>query len=525
MNDRGRIHTMDPKTEVADVDVIVVGGGGSGLAAAIEATRFGCNVVLLEKNAALGGTTGRSVGSVTATCTPFQRDKGVRDHPQGHYDDMALFARAVGLDPDIKDNLVLRRLLVENSPETIEWLMDLGIVFFGPMPEPPHRLPRMHNILPNSRSYIYHLEKRARKVGVNITLGARATRLLQKNGRIVGVEMEKSGQLQSIYARRSVILACGDYSSSREVKENFVSPDLADIEGINPTSIGEGQQLVLQAGGEIVNGDVMLGPEIRFVAPPSKKIIEMIPPIKPVALAMRWALEHMPSWLLRPFLMMFVTTNLAPSHKLFEEGAILVNKAGKRFVDERDKPQLAISKQPDRIAHIVFDQHVANKFRAWPYFVSTAPGVAYAYLADYRRNRKDIYREAQTLEDLASKIGVPSAELARTVSDYNQKRPTGAQPIGTPPFYALGPAKSWIVLTDGGAKVNERLQVLDQHGRAIAGLYASGSTGQGGVLLEGHGHHLGWAFTSGRLAGRFAAMEAINAEPQTRTAPQLTTAQ
>lgn len=506
-------------------DVVVVGGGGSGLAAAIEAARFGCSVVLLEKNATLGGTTARSVGSVTATCTPFQRNKGVRDHPQGHYEDMALFARAVGLDPETKDNLELRRLLADNAPETIGWLMDLGIVLFGPMPEPPHRLPRMHNILPNSRSYIYHLEKRAREFGVDIVRDARVTRLLREDGRVVGVETEKAGENRSVRARRAVILACGDYSSSHEVKEQFVAAALADVEGINPTSTGDGQRLVVEAGGEIVNGDVMLGPEIRFVAPPSKKIIDAIPPIKPVALAMRWSLEHMPSWLLRPFLMMFVTTNLAPSHKLFEEGAILVNKEGQRFVDERDKPQLSIPRQPDRIAHIVFDQHVANKFQAWPHFISTAPGVAYAYLADYRRNRKDIYREAPTLEALASKIGVPPAELARTVADYNQNLPAGAKPIGAPPFYALGPAKSWIVLTDGGARVNARLQVLGQDGRAVPGLYAVGSTGQGGVLLEGHGHHLGWAFTSGRLAGRFAAMEAIDAETQTTNAPQMAAAQ
>lgn len=503
-------------------DVVVVGGGGSGLAAAIEAARFAGKVILLEKNDVLGGTTARSVGSVTSTCTPFQRKKGVHDHPQGHYEDMALFARAVGLDPDTKDNLTLRRLLAENSPETVEWLMDLGIVFFGPMPEPPHRLPRMHNILPNSRSYIYHLQKRARQDGVDIVLGARATRLLQEGGRVVGVEIEQDGRRQSVRARRAVVLACGDYSSSREVKKEFVSADLADVEGINPTSTGDGQRMILQAGGEIVNGDVMLGPEIRFVAPPSKKIIDLVPPIKPVALAMRWSLEHMPSWLLRPFLMMFVTTNLAPSHKLFEEGAVLVNKDGKRFVDERNRPQFAIPKQPDRVAHIVFDQHVADKFRAWPYFISTAPGVAYAYLPDYRRNRKDIYREARTLEDLASKIGVPAVELTRTVAAYNQNPPAGARPIATPPFYALGPAKSWIVLTDGGAKVNERLQVLDRNGRAIPGLYAAGSTGQGGVLLEGHGHHLGWAFVSGRLAGRFAAMEYIG--PETETTITLRTA-
>ena len=126
-------------------DVVVVGGGGSGLAAAIEAARFGRKVVLLEKNSALGGTTIRSVGSVTSTCTPLQWNKGIHDVPQAHFEDMALFADNRGFAD--KDNLELRRLLVEHSPDMVQWLMDMGVVFFGAMPEPPHRLPRMHNVL------------------------------------------------------------------------------------------------------------------------------------------------------------------------------------------------------------------------------------------------------------------------------------------------------------------------------------------------------------------------------------------
>jgi succinate dehydrogenase/fumarate reductase flavoprotein subunit len=496
---------MAQKTPM-DADVVVVGGGGSGLAAAIEAARFGRRVLLLEKNAALGGTTGRSVGSITSSCTELQRRKGIRDTPDGHFDDMALFAG----DLLPKDNLELRRLLVDNTPDTIEWLLGLGVVFFGPMPEPPHKLPRMHNILPNSRSYIYHLENRARQLGVEIQCNARAQTLVRVRNRIIGVEVARQGgRVELIAARRAVILACGDYSAAREVKARFVSEELADVEGINPTSTGDGQRMLQEVGAEIVNGDVMLGPEIRFVAPPRKKLIELIPPTRPFALAMRASMRLLPSWLLRPFFMMFVTTNLAPSPRLFQEGAILINKLGQRFVDERMKPQLAIPRQPERVAHIVFDHKVASKFTNWPYFISTAPGVAYAYLADYRRNRRDIYCQAATLEELAGKLGVPAGALAETVRYYNAALPTGAAPIDTPPFYALASAKSWIVITDGGARVTPRLEVLDRGGRAIPGLYAAGSTGQGGLLLEGHGHHLGWALTSGRLAGRHAALSVV----------------
>jgi fumarate reductase flavoprotein subunit len=167
------------------------------------------------------------------------------------------------------------------------------------------------------------------------------------------------------------------------------------------------------------------------------------------------------------------------------------------------------------MAYIVFDNKVAEAFTAWPNFISTAPGLAYAYLADYQRNRRDIYFQADSIRALSRAIGVPADDLAQTIEAYGRSPVGQAAPLATPPFHALGPAKSWIVIADGGLKVNVDLQVLDRSGQPIRGLLAAGSTGQGGLLLEGHGHHLGWAFTSGRIAGRNAA-HATTASP---TAP------
>lgn len=485
-----------------ETDIAVIGGGGAGLAAAVEAARLGAKVVLLEKDPALGGTSGRSVGSITASSTSYQAKHGIKDSPKEHAEDMNLWAGP--LLP--RDNLELRQLLTKHSPDTIKILEEMGVVFFGPMPEPPHRVPRMHNVLPASRSLIYHMARRARQTGVDIRVGMRARKLLREGPRVIGVEAEgPAGKTVTVRARKGVILAAGDYSSAKEVKARYVSEKLADIEGVNPSSTGDGQKLVLEAGGEIVNGDIMWGPEIRFPAPPRKKLIELIPPIKPVALLVRFAMRYFPAWLLRPALMMFVTTHLAPSRKLLEQGAILVNKNGKRFVEELDKPELAIPQQPDRIAYYIFDDGIGRKFTDWPYYVSTAPGVAYAYLPDYQRNRKDVYTSASTIEELARKIGVPPAEFAQTIAQYNSALAAGRPPIVQPPFYALGPAKSWIVFTDGGAKITAKFEVVDRQGTVIPGLYAAGSNGQGGVVLQGHGHHLGWALTSGRLAARSAA--------------------
>ena len=156
-------------------DVIVVGGGGAALAAAIEARERGARVLLLEKNQALGGSTAWSIGSVTSTGTPHQRRRGIVDRAEDHWADMPGFAGEL----DARDNPALRRVLCEHIPETFQWLMDSGVRFMGPMPEPPHRQPRMHNVLPNSRAFIYHLERRARRAGVEIRCGVRVVSLLR----------------------------------------------------------------------------------------------------------------------------------------------------------------------------------------------------------------------------------------------------------------------------------------------------------------------------------------------------------
>lgn len=497
-----------------EAGVVIVGGGGSGLAAAIEAAGLGKRVVLLEKNRDLGGTTRLSVGSVSACRTPHQRRKGIQDSAEEFAEDMGRFNEARGLGN--RDNLEIRRLLAEESTRTFEWLLAMGMEFFGPMPEPPNRAPRMHNALPNASAYIYNLARCARRRGVEILPGMHAERLLVEHGRVTGVEARSAdGRTLDVLGRSGVVLATGDYSSSPEIKKRFMSPELADIEGINSTSTGDGHRMALEIGAQLVNGDLCLGPEIRFVAPPRKMLISLLPPLKPLAKVMNVVATRLPTSLLRPMILAFVTTYLAPSPRLFHEGAILVNRDGRRFVNELDRPPVAIPHQPDRVAYIVFDDRVAQRFSAWPYFISTAPGIAYAFLADYRRNRRDIYAQASTLEGLAQALGIPAASLVATVTEYNRSLDQGqdlafgrtalGQGLKVPPFYALGPAKSWIVATDGGLVVTPQMEVLNDRATVIPGLYAAGSAGQGGVLLEAHGMHLCWAFTSGRLAGRSAA--------------------
>lgn len=475
----------------ATYDVLVVGGGGAGLAAAIEARAAGARVLLLEKNGELGGSTSWSIGSITSTGTPHQRRRGIADNPADHWADMPGFAGE--LQP--RDNDVLRRILCDDIPATFQWLLDSGIRFMGPMPEPPHRQPRMHNVLPNSRAYIYHLGRRARAAGVAMRTGERVSGLEVHAGKVVGVKTADRR-----YKANAIVLATGDFTNDPELKARFMGPQEAKVEGVNLTATGDGQKMAEALGAKIVNGDLALGPELRFIAPAKETFLRRLPPWRALAAYMVWAQEHLPAAILRPFVMQFVTTALAPSPSLFEAGALLVNQRGERFGDERDRPALRVPDQPGKVAYILLDQALAARFSAWPDFISTAPGVAYAYIPDYRRNRPDVFTEAATPEALAAKLGMDPAAL---------KSSLGAK-LAAAPYIALGPVRSVFVHAEGGLAVDERHRVLDGAGRPIPGLYAAGSTGQGGLLLKGHGHHLAWAFVSGRRAGRYAAESSDN---------------
>ncbi len=472
-------------------DVVVVGGGGAGLAAAIEARESGCSVVLLEKNPQPGGSTAWSIGSVSSSGTPHQRKRGIVDSPADHWADMPGFAG----DLAGRDNAALRRVLCDEIPATFQWLLDSGVRFMGPMPEPPHRQPRMHNVLPNSRSFIYHLTRRARRAGVQLRTGTRVDALVQDNGRVTGVD---AGPLRFL-ARGGVVLAAGDFTNGPEFKARFMGPQEAKVEGVNLTATGDGQRLGEALGARIVNGDLALGPEIRFIAPASETFVRRLPPWRWLAVTMEWAMERVPPAILRPILMKFLTTALAPSTSLFDAGAVLVNRRGERFGDERDRPAWRLPDQPDKVGYILIDAALAQRFSAWPDFVSTAPGVAYAYVPDYRRNRPDVFTEAPTLQALAQRLGMDAAALARSAAEG------GVRALGAGPYVALGPVRSVFVHSEGGLMVDAQHRVLGTGDQPQPGLYAAGSTGQGGLLLKGHGHHLAWAFVSGRRAGRFAA--------------------
>ncbi|EHA13635.1 FAD-dependent oxidoreductase [Halomonas sp. HAL1] len=485
-----------------NVDVIVVGGGGAGMSAAIASVENGANTVLLEKNSHLGGTTILSVGSITVSDTQFQARAGIKDSPQEHFNDMSLFIPESMRD---KENYELRKVLVDNVKETFEWLQKIGVRFHGPFPEPPHSKKRMHNVIPNSKAYGYYLSRECIRKGVDVKLNTKVTELLYNGDRVVGVQACVDGRASNIYSKYGVVISSGDFSNSESLKAEF-RPDVAHVDGYNSSSTGDGQKMAIEIGSEVVNGDLIWGPSLRFKEAPKPSLIKRLPPHPWLTALMQFGLEKLPMKFFRPFILQFMTSSLSPEPSLFERGAILVNEEGDRFSDERNKPEPEVARQKGKLAFIVMDKNLKEKFEEWPNFVSTAPGVAYAYMSDYKKTRSDIFHEGNNLEVLSKRIGVNYRSLKGAVDKVNEERRDGTNglpEIKEPPFYALGPVMSWVVIAEGGLKVNSEHQVVQKGGCPIKGLYAAGSSGQGGLILAGHGHHIGWAMTSGRRAGKF----------------------
>jgi fumarate reductase flavoprotein subunit len=494
-----------------ETDVLVIGGGGTGLAAAVSAAEEGAEVIVAEKCSSPGGTTGLSIGSITACCTSYQARQGIIDSPEALFEDMKKFNREL----DQYDNKELCWVLIREGAHTIEWLRSFGFEFYGPNPEPPHRVPRMHNVIPSGLSYPILLQRAAVKKGVRFLLNTSGRKLIQEGGRVIGALLEQTKKNVSIKvrARRGVILACGDYSNSTVLKERYLSADLAKAPGYNPECQGEGHMMGMEVGGRTVNMGVFTRPNVRFIPAPKRLWNELLPNHPMLIKLYAFGSRMLPKRFFIRLASHILTTRGAPDEGLYREGAILVNNEGERFTNELKDPSFPIARQPGGETYIVFDSRLARKFSAWPYFVSTAAGIAYAYVQDYERDVPDIISKGDTLEE-ATTIHPKPEPLIQTVKRYNRfvekgkDEDYGRSPLGEgilkPPFYVMGPAVGYIGVTLGGLDINTQFQVLDQSGKAIPGLFAGGRTA-GGLILMGHGLNLAWAFTSGRLVGKIAA--------------------
>ena len=504
--------------EMTQVDVIVVGAGGSGLSAAVSAAQKGGRVLVLEKQPQPGGTTGIAVGSFTAADTSFQRRAKISDTPQAHAEDLAKFAPD---EIEARNAEAMRDFFLTESSRTLDWLTDMKLSFVGPSPEPPNRANRMHNVVPGAKAYIARLQIELARRGGELICDADVEQLVWDGDRVAGVKVslpaaDGSRQSREFLATQGVVLAAGDYANNPQVIAQHKGPEFQQIEGINPTSTGDGHALAEIAGARLVNMDVTYGPELRFVASSRKPFQQRLPVTGPWARCVGWLARWAPNWLLNPMIKRLLVTWQHPEDALFADGAILVNADGERFVDETAWPtrEIEVAKQSGKVAYIVLDGRLCKQYSAWPHFISTAPDIAYAYVADYRRLRPDVTHTGDTLSEVATLAGINAETIQKSVSGWNEvveqkcDDPLGRSivaaemhPLTTGPWTILGPVKAYFTTTEGGAVIDQQMRVLDMDGQPIGGLYAVGQNGLSGMILWSHGLHIAWAMTSGRLAG------------------------
>jgi fumarate reductase flavoprotein subunit len=459
-----------------DYDIVIIGGGGAGLSAAIMARKEGSSVMVLEADSKLGGATALSAGVMYAAGTSVQRARGVHDTPDAMFDYVMTLA---GWETTPR----IMRILSEQSAPALEWLIGLGVQF------PPDYLvcsgvedvPRGHPSLGVAAALV----NAAGACGVEHALGTRVEKLLTENGRVVGIRAG-GDELRA----GAVIVTTGGFGNNPEmVKEYFPTAALHGdwtyaVHMKAPFILGDGITLGKSVGAAIVGHDTGL--------------------LNPTSGLGKWVEAFLPPWI------------------------ILVNNKGNRFMDESAPYAVSgylVNSQPEKRAYAMFDEptlEVASQDMRFadPYHSGAAmPTWEHNLLRQSIANGKIL--KANTLAELARRIGVDAETLATTVEQYNADCDQGIDsqyfkqmptrfPMRQPPFYAREVRACVIGQTGAGLNIDNDARVLDERGRVIAGLFAAGEVlgCAVGKRYSGGGIGICNAIVFGRIAGTTAARDA-----------------
>lgn len=466
-----------------DYDVIVIGGGGAGLAAAFTALEQGARVLIAEAGDRLGGSTNLSGGHIYAAGTSVQRAAGVEgDDPE------AAFRYYMTLNQYRLDPSLARRLCHE-APKVIDWLIGLGVEF---LPDKLHvggvdGLRREHVPTGYGAAIVAVLEA-AISGKADVALRTRVRELLVEDGRVAGVRFGD----EAVRAG-SVVVTTGGFGANPELLARHY-PDAARHGDWTwyigaPHSQGDHLELGAAAGAEVVGHNRGL----VLATPGFRKELEV----------------YQPGWLM------------------------FVNREGRRFVDETLPYHVMvgiIEEQTGGEGFAIFDE--AARAAACP-DPETLAEVKAGFLTtswlpealeEFVRTRK--LATAPSLEALARQVGIRWPALQTTVETYNGyceaeldpqfgKAASEWKPIATPPFYAARMRGAIVCFTSTGLRIDAEAQVHDKADRAIPGLYAAGESA-GGVLgdrIFGGGSSMANVLVYGRIAGGNAAKHARSNGP------------
>lgn len=458
-----------------EADIAIVGGGGAGMTAALAADDAGKSVILLEKNAMLGGHTAFSGAYVLITGSKLQSEKyGIKnDTLQSVYDDIMKNGGGKSIPEDLK-------LYVDQMGPATDWIND-----HIQAPIPDKLTPLSENSV--DRAMVYEgagfglnevYKKKMAESKVDVHLDTKAKDLIVENGRVVGVQaIDKEGTTVEVRAK-AVLLATGSYGARKDLLpkelDNFVfyGAQLAQ---------GEGMEMAQRIGADVVN----------------QGYVELF--------------ENGVEW--KPGI---AKSTYNGSMAAWDVSGILVDREGKRVVNERAAgidivKQMA--KQPDGRLFLLMDQKTFDHFRD----NVGGYGISQEMLDGWLENNgKDApyFAHAEMLEDAAKIVQVDPKNLKETVDRYNSFVDKGKDEdfgrdaaymtakIGEGPYY-LVEQKPRFATTLGGLKINPKLQVINQEGKVIEGLYAAGDVAGGARGNDSiPGSDVGWALTSGYFAGK-----------------------
>lgn len=438
-------------------DIVVIGAGGAGLAAAVEAKNAGANVIVLEKMPIVGGNTLRATGGINAAGTKFQKANKIEDSVEKFYND----TMKGGYN---KGEAELVKLLTEKSAEAVEWLADLGADLTDVGRLGGASVDRAHRPTGGGAvgsEIVKTLKKTAEDKQIDVRTMNKALEILQDDkGNIKGVKaLDKEGKEYNIDAK-AVIIATGGFGGSEEM---FVKYD-GDLKGFGTTN---------HPG---ATGDGIIMAEKLGAALTQMEEIQTHPTVVP-------------------------KNGFMITEAVRGNGAILVNRDGKRFVNEigtRDVVSEAILAQKGKTVYLLFDDNVRKSLKAIEKYIEM-----------------DLAVVGDSVDDLAKKLSIDSEILKKTVEDYNGfvkskkdvqfGRDDMPRDFGNGKYYAIeiGPA---VHHTMGGIKINTSTEVLNKSGQAIKGLYAIGEVVggiHGGNRLGGNA--LADLIVFGRIAGKNAA--------------------